>query len=58
MKPQKLISNLVARELNTQDIVKLLPMLNLVANQNGLNLNRPREMKICNNILIKSINLN
>lgn len=46
------------RQLNSNLISANIGYLKLIADQNGLRLNRPREFKICREILNRSINTN
>lgn len=51
-------NQLNSRKLTINTITANLAALHLIAEQNGLRLNRPKEFKICTNILRKSINVN
>jgi len=50
--------HLQKRKLNSIVISENIGYLKLIAFQTGLRLNRPREFKICTNILKQSINEN
>lgn len=53
-----LSKTLSKRELSNNKIHANIAALSLIAEQNGLRLNRPREFKICKAVLKQSINQN
>lgn len=53
-----LFTNISEHNLGMSRPSTILPLLIIIEMQNGLNLNKPREYKIANNILKKSVKLN